>query len=404
DHRADIYSLGCTFYKLLTGQAPFKQQSQIATILAHREETPPRLSDLIPEIPDTLEELFQSMMKKDPVDRIQTMAEIVEILDRFLGQQNVTSLNESAETHLSESQELMILCRNTILTPPIEVMSTDASTQVQMPQQIVTPKRGLLLLTLALLFSLGTWGVWMYLPHTSETVALSEDLPGVIPVTDPSPEQAKTEREAAVWLLNHECEIVIDGRYEPVTQVQELPEGDFFIREIKFYPQTVTREVMAPLQGLAKLEILHLEDSHVMDDALEPLKGKLSLKTLDLHETGLTNAGLSHISSLVNLTHLSLQKNREITDEGLKALANLKKLSSINLDRLNITDEGITFIKHNPRLDWLNIKDTQITDKSIPLLIKLNRMKNLYLEGSKITDQGIQEIRKAYTGRDPIKY
>lgn len=402
DHRADIYSLGCTFYKLLTGQTPFKQQTQIATILAHREEPPPRLSDLLPEIPETLAELFQSMMKKNPVDRIQTMAEVVEILDRFLSEQNQIPLNESAETCLSESQELIELCRNTILTPPIEVMSADASTQVQPSKSYANPKRGILFLTLILLFSLGAWGIWMYQPPSS--VPVPGHPPDKIPLTGPSLEQAKLEREAAVWFLNHESEIIIDGRYDPVTQVQDLPEADFYIREIKFYPQTITREVMTPLKGLAKLEILHLEDCHVMDDALVPLEGKLTLKTLDLHETGLTNAGLSHISSLVNLTHISLQKNREITDEGLQALANMKKLSSINLDRLNITDEGIAFIKHNPRLDWLNIKDTQITDASIPLLIKLNRMKNLYLEGSKISDQGIQKIRKAYTGRDPIKY
>ncbi|QDT90391.1 serine/threonine-protein kinase [Gimesia algae] len=402
DHRADIYSLGCTFYKLLTGQTPFKQETQIATILAHREETAPRLSDLIPEIPEQLEELFQSMMKKDPVDRIQTMAEIVEILDRFLSQQNEIPLNESAETYLSESRELIELCKHTILTPPIEVMSTDVSTQMQASKHFVNQKRGILFLALILLFGLGTWGIGKALFPLPPP--LEEPDPAPRHLIMPSPDQAQIEREAAVWLLNHDCEIVIDGIYEPVTQSQNLPEADFFIRQIKFHPQKVTREIMAPLKGLAKLEILRLEDCHVMDDALAPLNGKLTLKTLDLHETGLTNAGLSHISSLLNLTHISLQKNREITDEGLLALADLKKLSSINLDRLNITDSGLKFINHNPRLEWLNIKDTQITDNSIPDLIKLNRMKHLYLEGSKISDQGIQEIRNAYTGRDPIKY
>ncbi|HBL48457.1 MAG TPA: hypothetical protein DDZ90_34255, partial [Planctomycetaceae bacterium] len=220
DHRADIYSLGCTFYKLLTGQVPFKQQTQIATILAHREETPPRLSDVIPKIPDTLEDLFQSMMKKNPADRIQSMAEVVEILDRFLSQQNETPLTESAETHLSESQELIELCRNTILTPPIEVIASDASTQIQQSNHFVRKKRGILFLTFILLFSLGTWGAWMY--PTAEPPLTGKEptpLPEILPVKEPSEQQAHIERETAEWLLNHECEIVIDGRYEPVTQV-----------------------------------------------------------------------------------------------------------------------------------------------------------------------------------------
>ncbi|WP_417384138.1 protein kinase domain-containing protein [Gimesia sp.] len=408
DHRADIYSLGCTFYKLLTGEAPFKQQSQIATILAHREETPPRLSDLIPEIPETLEELFQSMMKKDPVDRIQTMAEVVEILDRFLGQQFEIPLNESAETQLSESQELMKLCRNTILTPPIEVMSTDASTQVQMTQHFLNPKRGRLFLTLVFFFSLGIVSFWIY---ASSRTPLPPDggsgpirKPPTIPLTEPSLEQFKVERETAIWLLNHDCEILIDGVYEPLTQVQELPATDFFIKVIEFHPQTITREVLNPLKQLAKLENLIMDECQIADDALEPLQGKLSLKKLDLHESGLTDKGLSYVSTLKNLTHISLHKNYKLTDEGLQVLAKLQKLRSVNLDQLGITDAGLIFIKYNPRLDWLNIKDTQITDSSVPDLIKLKSMNQLYLQGTKITDEGIQTIRNAYKGRDPIMY
>ncbi|WP_298862995.1 serine/threonine-protein kinase [uncultured Gimesia sp.] len=110
DQRSDIYSLGCTFYQLLTGQVPFRRETQIETIIAHREDTAPHLSDHLPEIPEQLEELFQSMVKKNSDDRIQTMAEVVKILDDFLTNKSEVPLNDSSDTYLTESQELKQIC------------------------------------------------------------------------------------------------------------------------------------------------------------------------------------------------------------------------------------------------------------------------------------------------------
>lgn len=80
DARADLYSLGCTLYFLLTGRVPFAAEGAIEKILAHQMELAPPLQALRPEIPAPVAELVTRLMAKRPDDRVQTAAEVAEML------------------------------------------------------------------------------------------------------------------------------------------------------------------------------------------------------------------------------------------------------------------------------------------------------------------------------------
>ncbi len=83
DIRADIYALGCTLMKLLTGSAPFageKYQTPFAKMTAHVSVTPPRLTDLLPNVPKELASLVDSMLQKDPARRPQTPMDVAQKL------------------------------------------------------------------------------------------------------------------------------------------------------------------------------------------------------------------------------------------------------------------------------------------------------------------------------------
>jgi serine/threonine protein kinase len=83
DIRADIYSLGCTLYDLLAGHPPFAQGPVIAKVMAHREQTPPSLSELRKDLPPELVRVVGRMMAKDPAKRYQTPGEVVAALAPF---------------------------------------------------------------------------------------------------------------------------------------------------------------------------------------------------------------------------------------------------------------------------------------------------------------------------------
>ena len=80
DARADIYSLGCTLFYLLNGHGPYRGDSMAAKIAAHRMAPIPSLRVLRPDVPESVDAVFQKMMAKRPEDRQQTMAEVIAAL------------------------------------------------------------------------------------------------------------------------------------------------------------------------------------------------------------------------------------------------------------------------------------------------------------------------------------
>ncbi len=91
DHRADIYSLGCTLYYLLSGRPPFNEGTMAQRMVQHVNQQPPDLLELRPELPLELVKLCRRMMAKQPEERPQSMQEVAELLLQFLQQAGVGS-------------------------------------------------------------------------------------------------------------------------------------------------------------------------------------------------------------------------------------------------------------------------------------------------------------------------
>jgi serine/threonine-protein kinase len=76
DARADLYSLGCSFYYVLTGRPPFPDGTLPQRLMMHQKDTPPSILEARPDAPEELVGLCMWMMAKKPADRPQTAAEV----------------------------------------------------------------------------------------------------------------------------------------------------------------------------------------------------------------------------------------------------------------------------------------------------------------------------------------
>lgn len=83
---ADIYSLGCTLYFLLTGRQMYSGGNMMTQVIAHRERPIPALRQRRPEVPEEVEALFAQMVAKRPEDRFAAMSDLIPVLQRMLEQ------------------------------------------------------------------------------------------------------------------------------------------------------------------------------------------------------------------------------------------------------------------------------------------------------------------------------
>ncbi|RVU45755.1 serine/threonine protein kinase [Lujinxingia sediminis] len=80
DGRADIYSLGCTLYKLCTGEVPFNASSEFALMMAQVEAPPTPPSQLRAGISSRLEEVILKALAKEPEHRFQSIGQMTTAL------------------------------------------------------------------------------------------------------------------------------------------------------------------------------------------------------------------------------------------------------------------------------------------------------------------------------------
>ncbi|MGE3407572.1 MAG: protein kinase [Pirellulales bacterium] len=197
DARADIYSLGCSLFYLLTGKATFDGDTLTAKLLAHQNHPIPALRAIRPEVPEEVEAIFRKMLAKKIEDRYQSISEVIADLEQCgLRQEQSINTQQSLGTSadVGSTGSFKVASQATTKLAPV--------TKVTKPQGYKSQKKLLLIgsgiLGLLLLFA----GLVVKLRTKEGTL--------IVTVNEP-------DAQVEVWNEEGKIEITRKGEKGPIT-------------------------------------------------------------------------------------------------------------------------------------------------------------------------------------------
>lgn len=132
----------------------------------------------------------------------------------------------------------------------------------------------------------------------------------------------------------------------------------------------VSGSCLRSLSHLTHLRELNLRNDRLIPDSLSCLPKTESLTCLILEHTNMSNASLAHVGSCQNIEVLYISRNPDVTDEGLRPLANLHHLVKLALDETNVSIKGLAVLKDLPLRD-LTLPSTRYTGAEMAAIRRL---------------------------------
>jgi len=151
---------------------------------------------------------------------------------------------------------------------------------------------------------------------------------------------------------------------------------------------TVQRNAAGQIAGV------NLRASWVTDSDLRKLNQIPALESIDLSLTRVTDQGMQELKGLPNVTNLNLRFAEYVTDEGVAAIKNWKKLKHVVLHGTKASDTSLEHISGIAALETVDIGSGVITDVGLERLTTLPNLKALSIGGNELGDAGLQALRQ----------
>jgi serine/threonine protein kinase len=454
DIRADIYSLGCTFYYLLTGGPPFRGDHLWDVYQAHFSMDAGPLNLVRPEIPVELAAVVAKMMAKEPDRRFQTPGEVARALTPYFKSVASQTPGSRAEVLRVETQvapthsssagtaptRSATPVTDAVVTTPsplktvADVVAWDSLIEIKEDQSLIEapkPKRvepkpapvgrspwAKPAIIAASVFGALALGVIFYVATDKGRIKIIVDGPARIVSIDG--ETARIEGLAEpITLRAGEHELTIErGDIEVQTRKFVVRRGDNEELRVEYEatnhsevpvtkakspsvasdnaivaprPSIAAEENSFPTGGNKPIEEPGARSRRAAQAALS-LGGSVTVRVDGRQQS--IEAGKALPTEAFQLTNVRLGDQPRLTDAELEPFQGLTDLIELRITKgLKVTDAGVAHLRNLRSLKNLWLNGTSVTDASLEHLAGFPTLEALRLRGTRVTDAGLEHLK-----------